>query len=143
MNNIDCREALEVISLLDSIEKQKIPIEIIENLKKRANGISSETVYRKDGNIVLSRNAKIILTYIYSNYIVDKVYEKEAIHKKMAENRRIKDVIISRKINNNLMIKMEKDDKKIENKNYLEEKSLIIKKETFWEKILNIVINFF
>jgi len=143
MNKIDFKEALEVINVLDDKEKNKIPINVIENLKGQSNGISTDAVYRRDGNIVLSRNAKIILTYIYSKYLATNDFEKYCINQKLIENREVKSIIANKKFPKDKIENIKETIVENTVEEYEKEKYLIVKKETFFQKIVNKILNFF
>ena len=140
-------EVKEVLNLISDEERKKIPEDILIAIQKKSTDTSNILKYDTNGRLILSKNVKAMLLYLYTEYIIaDNEQLKLAISLKTKQNQLIKNKInsiIGQKIvlNDLFEINQEKmENKKEDFSKEIQEKEVLdlaIRKDNIIIKIIN------
>lgn len=141
--NFICKETIFVLNN-NQEEKKLIPIDIVNQIKQKANLAKEHLRFDKNNKIILSRDTKLFITYLYQKYIVQSDDVKNILlNQKLEENKKIKEIIMQNRNKKIIFLDQEEMFRKKENKVTLEQnKSLVVIKETFFDKIINKIKKF-
>ena len=140
MNNkqIASMQVLVVLNLIPDEQRSLVPQDIINRLMKNANGIEMQINYDEYGDVILTKEAKSIIIYLYKNYINKDQLVNEALNARLQQNKQLnqelKESANSVKVKENLF-----ENEKVER---VEEKEMVIYSQNVFQKMIHKIKEF-
>lgn len=136
--SIACKEVLEILKKIKQEDLEKIPNKEVEKLKENASN-DYEFTYDLHKNIKMqnvSKTAKAILANFFIDYIASEEQKKEILNKQKYDLNILEQEKIKKYEENNIFAS-KKQDIKVEKVS--DELPKLIKKETFWDKVIKYI----
>ncbi len=120
-------EVFELMKLVDRNDLKKVPLDILNLIKRNRNKDYTPKIEFENINKTLSKEALALYIWLYKTYMIENKYEVQAINR----------ILYNNEIDNQKNYKYNLFNKKCDTKEVKKEEKLIVYKESFISKILN------